>query len=148
MQAKTITPKISIAGQPTEADLQGLKAEGYEAVLNLRTPGEPEQPLSPDEVGQKVREQGLEYLHHGIVGNRPLAEQGIESALKFLDDHADKRVLVHCRRGGRAAALVLIQQARAQGWSSDEALEKGKAMGLDLKGSLRALVEKYLTDQS
>lgn len=144
MQARKITPKISIAGQPTEEDLQGLKADGYTAVVNLRPPGEPEQPLSPDEEGQKLRDLGLKYLHHGIVGNRPLAEQGIESVLKFLDDHADERVLVHCRRGGRAVALVLIQQARAQGWSAAETLEKGQAMGLDVKGGLRALVEQYL----
>lgn len=144
MQARTITPRITIADQPTEADLQGLKSEGYAAVVNLRNPGEPEQPLSPDEEGAKARALGLEYLHHGIVGNRPLDEQGVESVLQFLDDHADDRILVHCRRGGRAVALVLIQQARAQGWSATEALEKGREMGLNVEGGLRSLVEQYL----
>ena len=58
--------------------------------------------------------------------------------MQFLDKHAGDRVLVHCRKGGRAAALVLIQQARANGWSATEAMEKGQALGLKVEGGLRA----------
>ena len=47
-----------------------------------------------------------------------------------------------------AAALVLLQQAKLNQWSADEALAKGKAMGLEVDGGLRTLVENYLREQS
>jgi hypothetical protein len=53
---------------------------------------------------------------------------------------------VHCRRGPRAAALVLLQQARAQNWGAAEAASKGRAMGLDVDGGLKMLVESYLNE--
>ena len=66
----------------------------------------------------------------------------------FVERHSDgtHKVLVHCRRGPRAAALVLLQQARANKWKAAEVLANGKAMGLEVDGGLKALVESYLKD--
>lgn len=141
---RPITPTITVADQPTAADLEALKAEGYIGVVNLRNPGEPDQPLSPEAEGDEVRDLGMDYLHFG-VGAAPLTEEGVGSVLDFIDDHADGKVLVHCRKGGRAAALVLLQQARAQGWKPAEVFDEGRAMGLEIDGpGLRALVENYI----
>jgi uncharacterized protein (TIGR01244 family) len=142
---KPITGAITIGDQPTEQDLARLKAEGYAGVVNLRNAGEPEQPMSPTEEGGKVRSLGMEYLHYG-VGGSPLSEQGVEAVCDFVDRQTEggQKVMVHCRKGGRAAALVLIQQARANKWKPEEAIAKGKAMGLDVDGGLRTLVESYL----
>jgi hypothetical protein len=41
-------------------------------------------------------------------------------------------------------ALVILQQARANNWTPDEAIAKGKEMGLVVDGGLRTLVEIYL----
>jgi uncharacterized protein (TIGR01244 family) len=142
---KPITGTITIGDQPTEEDLTRLKGEGYAGVVNLRNPGEPEQPMSPTEEAGKVQSLGMEYLHYG-VGGSPLSEQGVEAVCDFVDQHTQggQKVMVHCRKGGRAAALVLIQQARANKWKPEEAIAKGKAMGLDVDGGLRTLVETYL----
>lgn len=142
---RPITSNITLGDQPTEDDLARLKREGYVGVVNLRNPGEPEQPLSPAEEGEKVRGLGMEYLHYG-VGGAPLSESGVESVCDFVDRLAggSGKVMVHCRKGGRAMALALIQQARANGWKPEEALARGKAMGLDVDGGLRILVEAYL----
>jgi hypothetical protein len=43
-------------------------------------------------------------------------------------------------------ALLLLQQARANKWSADEAIARGKAMGLEVDGGLRTMVESYLRD--
>ncbi len=144
MNVKTpITSRITIGDQPTADDLKSLRDEGYVAVVNLRIDGEPEQPLSPDDEGGTAREMGLDYLHYG-VGSAPLTEEGVSSVCGFLDQHAEGKTLVHCRKGGRAAALVLLYQAKAEGWSADEAVSKGKALGLNVEGGLRTLVEGYL----
>jgi uncharacterized protein (TIGR01244 family) len=144
---RPITSTITVGDQPTEVDLQELKREGYVGVVNLRNPGEPEQPMSPSEEGEKVRALGMDYLHYG-VGGAPLSEQGVSAVCDFVDDHAQgtQKVMVHCRKGGRAIALLLLQQARANKWKPAEVIAKGKAMGLDVDGGLKLLVETYVRE--
>lgn len=142
---RPFTATITIGDQPTEADLKQLKQEGYAGVVNLRNDGEPEQPLSTKEEGAIVGELGMGYLHYG-VGAAPLSAAGVTAVSDFIDQHAHgpNKVLVHCRRGGRAIALLLLQQARANNWSADEVIAKGKAIGLEVDGGLKTLVETYL----
>jgi uncharacterized protein (TIGR01244 family) len=144
---RAVTPSITIGDQPTEADLSQLKQEGYTGVVNLRNDGEPEQPMSTMEEGNTVRALGMDYVHHG-VGSAPLTVQGVTTVCDFIDKHSQgqEKVLVHCRRGPRAIALLLLQQARAQKWTNDQVFAKGKAMGLELDGGLKLLVEHFLQD--
>ena len=140
---RAITPQITIGDQPTESDLARLKAEGYTGIVNLRNDGEPEQPLSTTAEGDKVRALGMEYIHMG-VGGAPLTQTGVQGVCQFIDTHG--KVMVHCRKGGRAAAIVLIHQARANGWSAAEAAARGRGLGLEVDGGLRTIVENYLDD--
>lgn len=144
---RPVTAKITIGDQPTEADLIQLKQEGYTGVVNLRNDGEPDQPLSTADEGQKVRALGMDYLHHG-VGSAPLTVQGVTAVCNFIDQHSQGtgKVLVHCRRGPRAVALLLLQQARDQKWTNAEVFAKGKEMGLDLEGGLKMMVDHFLQD--
>jgi uncharacterized protein (TIGR01244 family) len=146
---RPITPRITVGDQPTEDDLATCKDEGYVGVVNLRHDREPEQPLSTVEEGEKVRALGMQYLHFG-VGGAPLADPGVSAVCDFIDRviTGEGKVLVHCRKGGRAIALVLIQQARANGWSAQEAIEKGRAMGLQVDGPLKMMVENYLSNRN
>ena len=142
---RAITDSIVIADQPTEADLAALKADGYAAVVNLRNDGEPEQPIGTAAEGEIVKSHGLDYIHMG-VGGAPLLETKVDEVCRFIAEHSEGKVLVHCRKGGRAAAIVLIQQALAHGWSAAEAATKGKALGLEVDGNLRLMIETYLDD--
>ncbi len=143
MFERAITGEITIGDQPSEADLSRLKAEGYTGIVNLRNDGEPEQPLGVAAEGEKVKALGMGYLHMG-VGGSPLAKSSVDSVCDFID--AQGKVLVHCRKGGRAAAVVLIHQARANGWGAAEAAAKGRGLGLEVDGGLRSIVENYLDD--
>jgi uncharacterized protein (TIGR01244 family) len=142
---RPITATITVGDQPTEEDLEQLKQEGYTGVVNLRNEGEPDQPMSARQEGEQVRALGMEYLHYGVSA-APLTVQGVTSVSDFVDRHAagSQKVLVHCRKGSRAVALLLLQQARANQWSADEAIARGKAMGLEVDGGLRTMVETYL----
>jgi uncharacterized protein (TIGR01244 family) len=140
---KTITPTIAIAGQPTADDLKALKAQGYVGVVNLRNEGEPDQPIGPAAEAGVAKAAGLEYLHYA-VGGTPLDPAGVNSVIDFLDRHKADKVLVHCRSGGRAAALVLLYEAKIKNWPASEAITNGRVMGLEVKGGLQAIVEQYL----
>jgi uncharacterized protein (TIGR01244 family) len=146
---RPITPGIIIGDQPTEEDLLECKYEGYSGIVNLRNDGEPEQPISTSSEGERVRALGMDYLHFG-VGGKPLADPGVAEVCDFIDrlSAGGGKVLVHCRKGGRAMAMVLIQQARRNGWGPREAIEKGRAMGLQVDGPLQGLVESYLAEKT
>lgn len=145
MQSKEIRPDLVIADQPSADELGALPAAGYAAVVNLRNDGEPEQPVGTAAEGEMVRGLGLDYLHFG-VGGAPLRADDVSRFVAFLDKHEGEKVLVHCRKGGRAAALVLIREALAQGWPADEAVARGRELGLVVDGNLRLIVESYLRD--
>ena len=142
-----VTASITVGDQPTEADLSQLKQEGYTGVVNLRNDGEPEQPMSTTDEGNKVRALGMDYVHYG-VGSSPLTVQGVTAVCDFIDKHSQgsEKVLVHCRRGPRAVALLLLQQARTHKWTNAEVFAKGKAMGLEIEGGLKMLVDHFLQD--
>jgi uncharacterized protein (TIGR01244 family) len=144
---RPVTAAITVGDQPTEADLTELKREGYTGVVNLRNEGEPDQPMSPMDEGNKVRALGMDYVHYG-VGSAPLTVQGVKAVCDFIDEHSQEpeKVLVHCRRGPRGIALLLLQQARAQKWNNAEVFAKGKEMGLELDGGLKMLVDHFLQD--
>jgi uncharacterized protein (TIGR01244 family) len=143
---RPFSDSITIGDQPTEADLAEFKKEGFTGVVNLRNDGEPEQPLSTADEGAKVRALGMEYLHHG-VGGAPLTVQGVNAVCNFIDKHSrEGKVLVHCRRGPRAVALLLLQQARANKWTNAEVFARGKELGLDLEGQMRMVVDHFLAD--
>lgn len=58
-----IDARVSTAGHPEEADLKQMHAEGVRRVINLRRPGEQNQPLEPDAQGDAVRRAGMDYVH-------------------------------------------------------------------------------------
>ncbi len=142
---KFVTTTIMIGDQPSEADLRELKSLGFVGVVNLRNDGEPEQPISPSREGDLARALGLEYLHHG-VGAAPLDEACVAAVSDFIARHAQgtDQVLVHCRRGGRAVALVVLHFARVHGWTAEEVAERALEMGLAVDGGLRLMVEGWL----
>jgi len=84
------------------------------------------------------------------VGGTPLANPGVAEVCDFIDRLAGGggKILVHCRKGGRAMALVLLQQARAHGWTAAEATEKGRAIGLQVDGPPKTMVENYLNERA
>ncbi len=143
MPVQRITPTIAIGAQPTEAELEALKGEGFVGVVNLRSEGEEEPAFDPSVEGEIVRALGMDYLHREVA-SAALTEQTVDEIDRFLENHAPGKVLVHCRKGKWSAALVLLLQAKAQGWPPSEIFEKGRAMGLTVEGLLRSAVETYL----
>lgn len=141
----SVTPTITIGDQPDTADLETLKGEGYVGVVNLRTDGEPEQPLGTAAEGEEVRARGLDYLHVG-VGSAPLEEEGVSAFCRFLDEHAGGKTLVHCRKGGRAAALVALYLALEEGWSADDFAARAGEVGLKVEGGPGNLARNYLRE--
>jgi uncharacterized protein (TIGR01244 family) len=101
-----LSEKVAIGGQPTVEDLHELRAQGFVAVVNLRTTGEAGQQLSPEAEGFAAQEVGLAYSHVPVA----LTELDPDHVrrLRAAIDAAGGRVYVHCGAGQRACALSLM----------------------------------------
>ncbi len=130
-------------GQPSVEELRALPGSGVAAVVNFRREAEPDQPLSPVEEGEFVRSLGLDYLHIP-VGGAPITRPQVQAFGEFLHRHGGEAVLVHCKSGGRAAVMLMLERAEAEGWPNGEVLERGRQLGLNPPAPLLPLVAQFL----
>lgn len=122
-----IDARISTGGQPAEADLAALKAAGVRTIVNLRRPGEQNQPLDPVAWGEAVRKAGLDYVHIPVDPKNLDPSQVDEVAAALAA--APGACYVHCAAGGRATTHALLAEAKAMGHSADEVLARAQAVG-------------------
>ncbi|MCF6159191.1 MAG: phosphatase [wastewater metagenome] len=125
-----INDNITSARQPTEEEIRKLPQKGFKSVINLRTAGEEDQPLSPKAEEELVRKAGMEYTNIPISTKEVPKPEQIELVRKALDCMA-KPIYVHCHRGKRSGALTMIDQALKRGMTGEEALQKAQSMGFE-----------------
>ena len=99
-----ITAHLTSSGQPTAKTLEGLAAQGYEAVIYL----------APPYVSDAVREeniivgrQNMLFVNIPIVFNKP-AVSDYETFAAILQGLGNKKVLVHCQVNMRASTMVFL----------------------------------------
>ena len=139
-----INDSLSVdTGQPTRDELERLTQEGFKTVVNLRTEGEQNQPLSPEAEGEVARKAGLDYLHIPVASTDPRPEQVDQFREKLAE--LPGPVLVHCASGKRSGAFAVLQLADQQGLSGEEALARARTLGFDWKSpELEGFVRDYL----
>jgi uncharacterized protein (TIGR01244 family) len=122
-----INDDVTVGSQPTEDQLAELARAGFRTVVNLRTVGEQDQPLSPEAEGKEVRAIGMAYLHIPVSMKDLKAEQVDEFRRKLTD--LPKPAFVHCYVGKRAGAFMMMSMAVDQGMSGDQALRQAEQLG-------------------
>jgi uncharacterized protein (TIGR01244 family) len=142
-----IDDQITVGPQPSAEELRQLKAQGYQTIVNFRTDGEEEQPLSPSAEGEAVRELGMDYV------NLPVSMQSMtpEVVDQFRDQFADLStpVYAHCKSGKRAGAMVMIHRACEEGLSGSEAIQQSEQMGFECdQPELKQFVIDYVDAHS
>lgn len=123
-----IDQRVSVGGQPSEADIAELCAAGVCTVINLRRPGEQNQPLDPVAEGDVATRAGLAYVHIP-VDPKNLDPLQVEQVAKAIAASAGP-VYVHCAAGGRASAHALLAKAKAEGHSADHVMSTAQSLGI------------------
>ena len=126
-----INEQVTVGPQPRADELEQLREQGFKAVVNLRTEGEEDQPVSPEEEGQQVSSLGMTY-HHEPVDAGDLREEQVDRFREKLAGLPGP-VYVHCRSGKRAGAFVMMDQAVRHGMSGEATLQKAEEMGFECK---------------
>lgn len=141
---------VYVTGQPTEAALRALVADGLKMVICLRTAREmSDRKTLPFDEAALSKELGIEFVHVPLGGGTwtysPQALKRVEEALA----RAEGRALMHCTVGGRASVMWAALRA-SKGMGIEEALGEARemALGVDQVGALLGKrIEYRLTDE-
>lgn len=124
-----------LGGQPSESQYKQLSVEGYRTVISLRAPTEPGAELSH----KHAVEAGLRYVSIPVTG---AADYNKEKATAFHEAlQGEGPFVVHCKSGGRVAALYTLKLGWCDGKSVDEAIAEGEKLGL---GTFDVTIRKLL----
>jgi uncharacterized protein (TIGR01244 family) len=129
MDRMKISDTLTVGGQPTEDELRSMAEEGVRTVVNLRTAGEEEQPLSPEEEGRQVEAAGMQYVHIP-VSMKGMGPQLVDQFRAKLNE-VPGPVFVHCHRGKRAGAFAMMHAAVERGMTGEQTLKQAEQMGFE-----------------
>ncbi len=124
-----INEEVTIGPQPSEGQLQELKGEGFNSVVNFRTEDEEDQPLSPDAEGEKVKGLGMDFMHVPVS----MKTMGPEVVHQFRHKYPSlkKPVFAHCKSGKRAGAMVMMHLACENGMTGEQTVQRAKDLGFE-----------------
>ncbi len=123
-----ISDKITSASQPSEADIKKLPQQGFKSVVNLRSSGEEEQPISPKEEGDLIQKLGMKYLNIPVSMKEGIKPELVDRFRKEID-LLPAPVFVHCHTGKRAGAFTMMYSALKEGLAGEEAFQKAMSIG-------------------
>ena len=133
--AKEIAGGIMTGGQPSEADLKVLAAEGFDAIINLRAEGE----FSEFDEQALVMGLGMDYISIPMPGPDYLGDSSTLAQLEHALSMGNDKVMIHCGSGNRAGALIALHAYFIKGLDPQAAFDLGKDAGLtNLAPAVRA----------
>lgn len=142
-----INEQVTVGPQPNENDIRDLKNQGFQCIVNFRTEGEEEQPLSPDVEAENVKSAGMQYLHIPVS----MKSMGPELVDQFREEFPGlpKPLFAHCKTGKRAGAMVMMHVACENGMTGEQTLQKAEDMGFECdKPELIEFVKNYVDNHS
>jgi uncharacterized protein (TIGR01244 family) len=122
-----------LSGQPTEAALRALKAEGVTTVINLRTQREMDNRQQvPFDEAALLRELGMTYVHIPLGGpDTPYSPAAVEQLDAALRAAGDGKVLLHCTVAWRVSHLWAAWLVKHRGVTLDEATRQMSTVNLN-----------------
>ena len=135
MDARALSPKISVAPQITADDIAKAKAAGFRAIICNRPDGEAaDQPVFA-EIEAAAKKAGLETRYIPIVAGKVSDEDAATFGKALIE--LPGPVLAYCRTGTRSATLWSLAMAGEK--PLPEILQAAKGAGYDMAGVVRRI---------
>lgn len=119
-----VDENLATAAQPAAEDMRWLRAQGFEAVVNLSTPTA--RNFVPEEA-RHAMEAGLDYVHAPVDCGR-LAPAHYELLAGALHAFRGRKVLVHCAGNVKSSALVQLWRMKERGEDRDRLTAELRAL--------------------
>src|SRR5688572_11913948 len=133
---------VACGGATDTAALEGLKNDGFKAVINLREASEAGANIEQN--AARAKELGLNYIHVPFNGQAPQAKT-VDDFLAAISNKANQPVFIHCGSANRVGAVWLVKRVLQDGWSIDKATEEAKLIGLR-SAPLEQFALKYIEE--
>lgn len=131
---------VACGGATETAALEGLKKDGFKAVINLRQASE--RGANIDENRAAAEALGLKYIHIPFNGGAP-EDKTFDDFLGAIADKSHQPVFVHCASANRVGAVWLAKRVLQDGWPVEKATQEAKLIGLSNPG-LEQFALKYI----
>ena len=118
---------VACGGATETSALEGLKNDGFKAVINLRQASE--RGANIDENRARAEALGLKYIHIPFNGGAP-ENKTFDDFLEAIADKSNQPVYVHCASANRVGAVWLAKRVLQDGWAVDKATEEARLIGL------------------
>jgi uncharacterized protein (TIGR01244 family) len=118
---------VACGGATETTALDGLKADGFKAVINLRMPTEAGANIELN--AAHAKSLGLNYVNIPFNGQQP-DPKAVDAFLATIANKANQPVFVHCGSASRVGAMWLVKRVLQDGWPVDQATTEAKLIGL------------------
>ena len=123
---RDLEPALASSGQIEPDQMDALHAAGFAMFISLRAPGEEGTGWEEDH----ATHAGFLFARLPVTESGDLSRENAEILHDLLAGSGpDKRVLVYCRSGNRAGALLGLEKAWFEGMDRAEAVEYAKRAG-------------------
>ncbi len=138
-----IDDKPTAGGQPSENAYAKAAANGFRAVLTLRSRRD-----GVDSLRERfmVEQNRLRYFNLPFLAALPTHEQ-IDEFLRLLRDNRNQPMLVNCAFAARVAPYMMIFRIVEQGWREEQAIDEASKTGLQ-REKLHKFLRSYLKPRS
>jgi uncharacterized protein (TIGR01244 family) len=133
---------VACGGATETAALEGLKNDGFKAVINLRQPSE--QGANIEENTARAKALGLTYISLPLNGQAP-DPKVVDAFLAAVANKANQPVFIHCGSASRVGAVWLVKRVLQDGWTVEKATEEAKMIGLRSE-ALEKFALQYIAD--
>ena len=131
---------VACGGATETAALDGLKQDGFKAIINLRQASE--RGANIDENRARAEALGLKYLHIPFNAGAP-DNKTFDDFLAAIADKSNQPAFVHCASANRVGAVWLAKRVLQDGWAVEKAKEEARLIGLSA-APLEAFAMKYI----
>ena len=134
---------VVACGATDTAALEGLKNDGFKAIINLRLATE--QGANLEENAAKAKALGLNYISLPLNGQSP-DPKVVDAFLAAVANTANQPVFIHCGSASRVGAVWMVKRVLQDGWPVEKALEEAKMIGLrsePLEKFARSYIESH-----
>jgi uncharacterized protein (TIGR01244 family) len=122
-----VDPTIACAGATETSALDGLKADGFRSIINLRVASE--RGANVDENRARAEALGLTYVHIPVDMSN-LDPSSIDRFLEAVQRPENQPVFLHCGSASRVGAMMIAKRVLLDGWDIDAAVEEARRIGM------------------
>jgi uncharacterized protein (TIGR01244 family) len=133
---------VACGGATETTALEGLKNDGFKAVINLRQASEPGANI--DENKARAQALGLNYIHIPFNAQAP-ESKAVDDFMAAVSNKANQPVYIHCGSANRVGAVWLVKRVLQDGWPVAKATEEAKLIGLR-SAPLEQFALKYIEE--